>query len=201
MIPQTTRERILNFWSPNNTEGDSEFLTPKQHWGFRISDPPKNKGEDSEFLIPQTTQERIQNFWSPKQHRSGFRVSDPPNNTGEDSEFLIPKQHRRFRISDSQTTQEIQNFWSPKRQRRGYRISDPLNKNTIQEGFQYFRTPKNIVVGSEFLITQTTWEKLHAFFSGLKAVRCFKINTWFWTILEQCKDWLYHDINFIQSLV
>ena len=189
MISQTTRERILNFWSPNNTEGDSEFLTPKQHSGFRISDPPINTGEDSEFLIPkkqrrgfrisdpQTTRERIQNFWSHKQHRSGFRVSD------------------------SQTTQEIQNFWSPKQQRRGYRISDPLNKNTIQEGFQYFGTPKDIVVKSEFLITQTTWEKLHAFFSGLKAVKCFKINTWFWTILEQCKDWLYHDINFIQSLV
>ena len=193
MIPQTTRERILNFWSPNNTEGDSEFLTPKQHSRFRISDPPINTGEDSEFLTPkkqrrgfrisdpQTTQERIQNFWSPKQHRSGFRVSDPPNNTGQDSEFLIPKQHRRFRISDSQTTQEIQNFWSPKQQRRGYRISDPLNKNTIPEGFQYFRTPKNIVVESEFLITQTTWEKLHAFFSGLKAVKSLKINTWFWS--------------------
>ena len=138
---------------------------------------PPNNTRDSEFLIPQLTQERIPNFWSPKQHRSGFRVSD------------------------SQTTQEIQNFWSPKQQRRGYRISDPLNKNTIQEGFQYFRTPKNIVVESEFLITQTTWEKLHAFFSGLKAVKCFKINTWFWTILEQCKDWLFHNINFIQSLV
>ena len=99
MIPQTTRERILNFWSPNNTEGDSEFLTTKQHSGFRISDPPINTGEDSEFLIPQTTQERIQSFWF-------------PNNTG-DSEFLIP-----------QTTKErIQNFWSPKQKYNTGRFS------------------------------------------------------------------------------
>ena len=178
----------ISDWFPKGE--DSEFLTPKQHMRFRISDPkqhrrgfrisdaPNNTEEDSEFLIPQTIQERIQNFWF-------------PNNTG-DSEFLIP-----------QTTQErIQNFWFPKQQRRGYRISDPLNKNTIQEGFQYFGTPKNIVVESEFLITQTTWEKLHIFFSYLKAVKCLKI--WGWSqhmILEQCKDWLFHDINFIQSLV
>ena len=114
-----TRQRIRNFWPPNNT-GDLEFLIP-----------PNNTGEDSEFLIPQTIQERIQNFWF-------------PNNTG-DLEFLNP-----------QTTQErIQNFWFPKQQRRGYRIFNPLvNKNTIQEGFQYFRTP--------------------VFFSGLKAVKCLE---------------------------
>ena len=98
------------------------------------------------LMIPQTTRKRILNFWFPK-------------NRGEDSGFLTPKQHWRFRISDHQTTQErIQNFRSPKQDRRGYRISDSLNKNTIQEGFQYFRTPKNIVVESEFLITQTTWK-------------------------------------------
>ena len=180
-IPQTTRERILNFWSPNNTEGDSEFLTPKQHSGFRISDPPINTGEDSEFLIPQLTQERIRNFWSPKnkgedsefltpkQHRRGFRISDPPNNTGADSEFLIPQTIQEriqnfwfpnntgdLEFLNPQTTQErIQNFWFPKQQRRGYRIFNPLvNKNTIQEGFQYFRTP--------------------VFFSGLKAVKCLE---------------------------
>ena len=112
MIPQTTRKRILNFWFPKNREEDSGFLTPKQHWRFRISDP-------------QTTQERIQNIWPPKQYRS------------QDSEFLIPKQHRRFRISDPpnytredseflipQTTKErIQNFWSPKQKYNTGRFS------------------------------------------------------------------------------
>ena len=92
MIPQTTRERIQNFWSPKNRGDDSEFLTPKQHWRFRISDPPNNTGEDSAFLSPKKTQERIQNFWSPKQHRRGFRISDPQTTQeGEDSEFLIPQ--------------------------------------------------------------------------------------------------------------
>ena len=152
-IPQTTQERIQHFWSPKNRREDSEFLTPKQHWRFRISDPPNNTGGDSEFLTP-------------KQHRRGFRISDPPintgriqnfwppNNTGKDSEFLTtkttkernsecltPKQHKRgFRISDRQTTQKrIQNFWPPnntgedseflipKQHRRGFRISDPQN--------------------------------------------------------------------------
>ena len=167
-IPQTTRERILNFWSPNNTEGDSEFLTPKQHSGFRISDPPINTGEDSEFLIPKK-QRRGFRISDPKQHRRGFRISDPPNNTGADSEFLIPQTIQEriqnfwfpnntgdLEFLNPQTTQErIQNFWFPKQQRRGYRIFNPLvNKNTIQEGFQYFRTP--------------------VFFSGLKAVKCLE---------------------------
>ena len=70
MIPQTTRERIQNFWSPNNTGEDSEFLTTKQdRRGYRISDSlnkntiqegfqyfrtPKNIVVESEFLITQT---------------------------------------------------------------------------------------------------------------------------------------------------
>ena len=130
-----------------------------------------------------------------------------PSNTGEDSEFLIPQEQRRgFRISDPQTTLEIQNFWPPpppqkkttnkqtsKQTKNGrrFRISDSPNKNTIQEGFQYLGIPKNIVVESEFLITQTTWEKLHIFLSGLKAVKCLRI--WGWSqhmILEQCKDFI-----------
>ena len=52
MIPQTTQKRILNFWFPKNRGEDSGFLTPKQHWRFRIPDPPNNTGEDSEFLTP-----------------------------------------------------------------------------------------------------------------------------------------------------
>ena len=92
------------------------FWSPKQHRKeFRISDPPNNKGENSEFLIPkeynegfrisdpQRAQRRIQNFWSPK-------------STGKDSVFLIPQ---RFRISDPQQ-------WHTK----GFRISDPLQRHT-----------------------------------------------------------------------
>ena len=124
-----------------------------------------------------------------------------PSNTGEDSEFLILQEQRRvFRISDPQTTLEIQNFWpspTPHKKKnththgRRFRISDSPIKNTIQEGFQYVGIPKNIVVESEFLITQTTWEKLHIFLSGLKAVKCLRI--WGWSqhmILEQCKDFI-----------
>ena len=97
-------ERSQNFWSPK-----------QQRRGLRISDPPSNTAEESEFLTPQTTQERTQNFWSPKQHRREVRISDPPNNTGEESEFLIP-----------QTTQErSQNFWTLKQHRIGLRISNP----------------------------------------------------------------------------
>ena len=110
MIPQTTQERIQNFWPPNNT-GDSEFLTTKQHRrGFRISDP---QTEHWRFRIsdPQTTQQ-IQNFW-------------PPNNTGEDSEFLTPKLNTgdsEFQIP--QTRQErIQNFWFPKQKYNTGRFS------------------------------------------------------------------------------
>ena len=170
--PSRTEERIQNFWSP------------KQHRrGFRISDP-------------QTTQERIQDFWPPnntgdsefltlKQHRKGFRISDPPNNTGvRIQNFWFPNNTGDLEFLIPQTTQErIQNFWFPKQQRRGYRIFNPLvNKNTIQEGFQYFRTP--------------------VFFSGLKAVKCLEFEGWSQhMILEQCKDWLFHNINFIQSLV
>ena len=138
MIPQTTRERILNFWFPKNRGVDSGFLTTKQHWRFRIPDPPNNTG--LRISDPRLTQERIQNFWPPnwtleiqnfwppnntgdseflttKQHRRGFRISDPPNNTGEDSEFLILKQYKRGLIQNFwppiNTGAGIQNFWTP----------------------------------------------------------------------------------------
>ena len=168
---------------PNTTGVESECLIPQEI-------PYKNTGGDSQFLILQVTQERIQNF-------------GPQNNTGN-SEFLSP-----------QTTQErIKNFWPPKnigdseilipKQHRRFKIFDP---QTIQEGIQYFWTPnyKNILVVSEFLITQTTWEKLHIFLAGLKVVmvKCLKIwGSWSQQmILEHYKDWLFRDINYIQSLV
>ena len=130
------------------------FWSPKQHRKeFRISDPPNNKGENSEFLIPkeynegfrisdpQRAQQRIQNFWSPK-------------STGKDSVFLIPQ---RFRISDPQQ-------WHTK----GFRISDPLQRHTkgcwisdlLQRHRKVFRVsdpPKNTGEDSEFLIHRGTW--------------------------------------------
>ena len=116
MIPQTTRERILNFWFPKNRGENSGFLTPKQHWRFRIpSWSPKQHGRGFRISDPRLTQERIQNFWPPNWTLE-IQNFWPPNNTG-DSEFLTTKQHRRgFRISDPQT------------EHRRFRISDPPNK-------------------------------------------------------------------------
>ena len=145
-----------NFWSPERHRKE-----------FRISDPPNNKGENSEFLIPkeynegfrisdpQRAQQRIQNFWSPK-------------STGKDSVFLIPQ---RFRISDPQqrhtklriqnfwsptkthkrmlnlwsptkAQKSIQSFWSPKEHRRRFRISDPP-RNMAGKGFRISGLPLN----------------------------------------------------------
>ena len=84
--------------------------------GFRISDPPKNTGEDSEFRIHQRTQRSVQNFWSTKKHRRGFRISDPPKNTTKGSEFLI---HQK-------TQERIQNFGSPKVHNERFRIWTPI---------------------------------------------------------------------------
>ena len=57
--------QLQNFWSP------------KEHRkGFRISDPPKNIKNGSEFQIPQRTLQRVQNFWSFKDHYNESR-SDP----------------------------------------------------------------------------------------------------------------------------
>ena len=114
---------------------------------FKISDPPNNPGEDSEFLIPQTTQGRIRNFWSAKKRGRGFRISDPPKNTTKGSEFYpqfraqekiqnfwSPKMtHTRMLNFRSPTTKHksIQNFWSPSvtHKIKGFRISDlPLNR-------------------------------------------------------------------------
>ena len=147
LIPQTklTQEGIQNFWSPKTTGEDSEFLIPKYHRRFRISDPPNNTG-DSEFLIPQ-------------EHRRGFRISDPP------------KQHRRFRISDPPRTQEnIQKFWSPK-QHRG--SSEFLIPQIIQERIQNIWSPKNTGEYSEFLIAQTTHE-INNFWSSKQYRKVFR---------------------------
>ena len=156
MIPQTKRERVQNFWSPKNRGEDSEFLIT-QTTQERIQNfwSPKNRGEDSEFLITQTTQERIQNFWS-------------PNNTGEDSEFLTSKQHGGgFRISDApKNTGEDTQSLNPKQNRR-FRISDPPNKTgdsefqipqTTQERIQNFWSPKQKYNTGRFSIFRNPYE-------------------------------------------
>ena len=168
---------------PNTTGVESECLIPQEI-------PYKNTGGDSQFLILQVTQERIQNFWSqnntgnseflsPQTIQERIQNFWPPKNI-RDSEFLIP-----------QTTQKIQDFWS--------------TNNTGRYSTGRYWTPnyKNTLVFSEFLITQTTWEKLHIFLPGLRVVKCLKIwGSWSQhMILEHYKDWLFRDINFIQSLV
>ena len=77
--PSIANERRFKISDPPNNPGeDSEFLIPKQHKeGFGISDPPRNAEEDSEFLIPQRTQRRVQNFIPNLEHRKRFRISDP----------------------------------------------------------------------------------------------------------------------------
>ena len=127
LIPQTTKERIQNFWSPKNTTKDSEFLIPKEHRkGFSISDPPKIQN----FWSSTMTHKRIQNFWSPT-HKMMLNLWSP-----------------------TKAQKSIQSFWSPKEHRRRFRISDPP-RNMAGKGFRIsdlpldripnFLSPKNIV--------------------------------------------------------
>ena len=129
-----------NFWSPKQQQHRKEF---------RNSDPPNNKGKNSESLIPeennegfritdpQRAQRRIQNFWSPK-------------STGKDSVFLIPQ---RFRISDPQQ-------WHTK----GFRICLIPYKDT-QRDTESLISYKDTEKYSEFLIPQRTQEKIQNFSS------------------------------------
>ena len=101
--PQIPQERIQHFWYPkdseflipyNDTQKDSEFLIPyKDTKVFRISDPPKNTGEDSQFLIYRGTLAR-----------KGFRISHL-SPIEQDSQHFIPKEY---------SLEWNRNSWSPK---------------------------------------------------------------------------------------
>ena len=109
--PQIPQERIQYFWYPkdseflipyNDTQKDSEFLIPyKDTKVFRISDPPKNTGEDSEFLIYRGTlagkgfrishlpSSRIPNIFSQKNIVSSeIGIPDHPNNSSQKKKYF-----------------------------------------------------------------------------------------------------------------
>ena len=99
--PQIPQERIQYFSKDseflipyNDTQKDSEFLIPyKDTKVFRISDPPKNTEEDSEFLIYRGTLAG-----------KGFRISHL-SPIEQDSQHFLPKEH---------SLEWNRNSWSPK---------------------------------------------------------------------------------------
>ena len=121
--PQIPQERIQYFWYPkdseflipyNDTQKDSEFLIPYEDTKvFRISDPQKNIGEDSEFLIYRGT-------------LAGKGFSSPIE---QDSQHFIPKEH---------SLEWNRNSWSPKQPKIFFSLGSKQSQNLIKiitEGF------------------------------------------------------------------